>query len=371
MTVDLDGAAGLSPAEAIGFASAHGLVTAGQAAAAALGGGVSNDTVMVSDGARRVVVKRALERLRTEVDWHASAARALDEADALRLVATITPDRVPPVLAVDTTTATIALAAAPEDWRDWKVELLGGTVRPEVGATLGATLGAWHAGTHARPELVAALDGMDRMESLRLAPFHGILAARHADLAGLIGAAAAQLREQRLCFVHGDFSPKNVLAGDTDLWVIDFEVAHRGHPVFDVAFLETHLLLKALAAPARAAVLRSTADAFLAAYRATLDGVNAAARPDTPGADVEAGAGVGPIADADPAGRPSGPRLDVGAVVGELGLHTGCLVLARVDGTSLVDYLDEAAAVRARDLGRRLIIGAITLPEVWAEVTGG
>ena len=39
----------------------------------------------------------------------------------------------------------------------------------------------------------------------------------------------------RVCIVHGDYSPKNVLIGG-GLWVIDFEAVHFGDPAFDVAF---------------------------------------------------------------------------------------------------------------------------------------
>lgn len=34
------------------------------------------------------------------------------------------------------------------------------------------------------------------------------------------------------CLVHGDYSPKNILVGATGVWVVDFEVAHFGDPVF-------------------------------------------------------------------------------------------------------------------------------------------
>jgi tRNA A-37 threonylcarbamoyl transferase component Bud32 len=328
---------GLTPGDAIRFAGGHGLVDEHAATAAPLGGGVSNDTLLVADASRRIVVKRALGRLRTAVEWHASPSRALDEARSLQIAAQLTPANVPQVLAVDAATATIALAAAPDSWRDWRLELLDGTVRTAVGPRLGRGVGTWHAGTAAEPGLVADFDGMDRMEALRLTPFHSVIAARHPDLAGPILAVAEELRQQRVCLVHGDFSPKNILVGDEGLWVIDFEVAHVGNPVFDLAFLSAHLLLKAVAAPPRAGSLGAAAVGFLDAWRAAVDG----------------------------------SPLDADRWCARLGAHVGALVLARLDGTSLVDYLDPAGIETARDLGRGLVTGSVDLDDVWMAVSGG
>jgi len=46
--------------------------------------------------------------------------------------------------------------------------------------------------------------------------------------------------------VHGDYSPKNILVSDNGIFILDFEVAHWGNPVFDLAFLTNHLLLKSV-----------------------------------------------------------------------------------------------------------------------------
>ena len=49
--------------------------------------------------------------------------------------------------------------------------------------------------------------------------------------------------------VHGDYSPKNMLVRDGNIFLIDFEVVHWGDPAFDAAFLLNHLFLKALFRP--------------------------------------------------------------------------------------------------------------------------
>ena len=122
--------------------------------------------------------------------------------------------------------------------------------------------------------------------------------------------------EHRTCLVHGDFSPKNVLVGDPGLWIIDFEVAHLGDPSFDVAFLLSHLALKAIHLPASERDLLACADAFDGAYRGA---------------------------------APPFPVAPAAYILG----HVGCLMLARVDGKSPAEYLDGPSQARARTIARR------------------
>ena len=68
--------------------------------------------------------------------------------------------------------------------------------------------------------------------------------------------------------VHGDFSPKNILADGGDVVLLDCEVAHWGDPRFDLAFCLSHLSLKAMRRGADAARTSPTQrKRFLAAYR--------------------------------------------------------------------------------------------------------
>jgi aminoglycoside phosphotransferase (APT) family kinase protein len=127
------------------------------------------------------------------------------------------------------------------------------------------------------------------------------------------------LASRRSCLVHGDFSPKNVLVGPgARLWVIDFEVAHRGDPAFDVAFMCTHLLMKSYARPDSVAPLDAARAGFLAAY-----------------------------ADAGPAG----PDLDWR----HLSRLIGALLVARVKGKSPAGYLQDGARQQVWNLGLSLL----------------
>ncbi len=293
-----------------------------------LGGGVSNVVLAAGDARRQVVVKQALARLRVADEWYAPPERAMIEADALELVGRLTPAEVPRLLDRDPGRHAITLERAPSGWEDWKGQLLRGQADIGVARHLGRTLACWHSRT-AGIRLPVALEGMSHFELLRLDPYYRTVARRAPELSRSVIALAEQLSERRLCLVHGDFSPKNVLVGPDGLWVIDFEVAHRGDPAFDVAFLLCHLLLKSLHRPELARELDACGLEFADAYTA---GVPPEARPPW---DYVLG-------------------------------HVACLVLARVKGKSPAEYLTGAEQARAWRLGTDLLEARPrSLPELY------
>ena len=300
-------------------------------------GGVSNVVLAVNNGSTRLVVKQALARLDVPDEWLATRERTLVEGAALALAHAITPTRVPYPLDVDEDALVLVIPSAPADWRCLKDDLMDGRVDPAVFVELGRVLAPWHSETSGLTEVTPLCDDQDSFRQLRTDPFHRVIAELHPDLAPTILRCADELERRRDCLVHGDFSPKNILVGDDGLWVIDFEVAHIGAPVFDLAYLLTHLVLKSVHLPAHSGAFQAAATSFLTSYLATLTG-----------------------ADLDPA---LAPRTD--SVIE----HLGCVLLARVDGRSRASYLDEPERQTVRTLARWVLnSGPTELDEVWARL---
>lgn len=299
-----------------------------------LGGGVSNVVLAVACEDTRLVVKQALPRLRVRAQWEANRERALVEAATLRLLGSIVPGSVPQVIDLDADVCALTIEHAPDGWATWKSRLLDerDERKPRAddlaaAAQLGTLLARWHADTQGEPAL-ACLADREVFVQLRVDPFYLTIAARHPELVEPVRTAIDEMEGFRRCLVHGDFSPKNVLLGEDGLWVIDCEVAHHGDPIFDVAFMLSHLILKAIARPPLAAAQQAYASAFHAAYQDAIP--ESLTRPGT-----------------------------------SLLRHVGCLLVARVDGKSPVEYLDEGARTRARELGTVL---AVTPPNELADI---
>jgi len=301
----------LTPDVAAAYLRRRGVLDADQAAEAtaeALGGGVSNRVVRVDYPEGCLVAKQPRANLAVEEDWPADVDRVHNEAAAARAYADILAEagldararaRVPAVRDEDHREHVVCFACAPGG-TTWKEQLLAGSVDRSVARTLGRVLGTVHASAADDADLRAAFGSIRPFEQLRLDPYHRATTERHPEVADEIEAELERVSGVRRTLVHGDYSPKNVLVADA-VWVIDFEVAHWGDPAFDVAFMASHLCIKAV-----------YNDCDCDQYLDALEAVRAAYR-EAAGWTVERDA------------------------VRELAV----LVLARVDGKSPVEYVEE------------------------------
>lgn len=214
----------------------------------ALRGGVSNKAMLVEvPGRAPIVVKQALERLRTKSEWFSSPRRIHVEGAALRCLGSAMSDtHVPRWLAEDAHNHILAMAAIACPHENLKDMILAGNVPTGIGWRLGETLAKLHE-TSARRAGDFAREFNDRsfFESLRIEPYYSYLALGRPEIADWIGALVEECRSHREAIVHGDFSPKNMLLEGGRLWLLDFEVVHWGDSTFDVGFVLAHFLSKA------------------------------------------------------------------------------------------------------------------------------
>ena len=270
-----------------------------------LTGGVSSEILLVQDGDRSFVVKRALAKLKVRDDWFADVSRNQVEENYLRRVGEIKPGCVPRVLHSQPDEGWFAMEFLGGDFVNWKSELLANRANATHAQNAGEILGQIHAATWGDPAVAEEFATLENFRQLRLEPYLETAAERVTDLAPLLRAEKARLAQTELCLVHGDFSPKNILISPERMVAVDAEVGWFGDPVFDTAFLLTHFHLKALLHTNNPAPALSLVPTFWQAYTTAL----------------------GSHADADLEARIS--RLVL------------CLLLARVHGKSPVEYLTE------------------------------
>jgi aminoglycoside phosphotransferase (APT) family kinase protein len=276
--------------------------------AQALSGGISNVVLAVSWDGGRAVLKQSLPQLRVATVWRFDRSRILNERRAMQYLERLLPaGSVPTVLAYDDEQFLFVMSHAPDGGINFKDALLRGEVDPAAAERTGALLGEIHRRSAGDADVARAFAAVAPMIQGRVDPYHRTAAAANPELAPIIGAEVDRLLATRECLVLGDWSPKNLLVYPDRVLALDFEVAHYGDPAFDVAFLLTHLVLKARRRPADSARLRAAAGAFLSGY---------------------------------------GPPPPDAHVVAEL----GCLLLARVDGQSRIEYLADDQLARTREL---------------------
>lgn len=232
-----------------------------------LTGGVSSDIVRVDLPGRPVCVKRALARLRVAQEWRAPVARNAAEYRWIETVAAILPGAVPPLLGRDPGADLFVMAYLPADTHPvWKARLLAGDVDPGFAARVGDAIGRIHAATAGDPAIRDAFPNQATFHEIRIAPYLLATAERVPDHAAALQALAEVTAREQRALIHGDVSPKNILAPAAGPVFLDAECATWGDPAFDVAFCLNHLLLKAIHLPAHEAALLAAFRALVGAY---------------------------------------------------------------------------------------------------------
>jgi aminoglycoside phosphotransferase (APT) family kinase protein len=282
-----------------------------------LTGGVSSDIVRIRlDDGRQYCAKRALQKLKVATDWQAPLERNHYEVAWLRRANAIVPGAAPQVIGEDREHGIALLEyLPPEDYVLWKSELLAGRADPAVPVAVADALGSIHAASFLQmwPKEEFRTDLM--FDALRLDPYLRYTAGRHPELSEQFLTVLKITAGTRVALVHGDVSPKNILVNrhDGHPVLLDAECAWCGDPAFDAAFCLNHLVLKSIHLPALGGTLINQAKSFATTWIAHF-----------------------PIAH----------RVGIEQRVAAL---LPCLMLARVDGKSPVEYLDEGERQAVRD----------------------
>ena len=240
-----------------------------------MAGGVSSNIMQIKLGQEMFCLKQALPTLKVAKQWHAPIELVFAEVDWLEIVAGIVPDNVPTIKGVDRPSGSFLMEFLPSEQNPcWKDLLLAGQVQEGIAGQLGQVLSRIHQQTAGQPEIVARFDkpfNDANFMALRLDAYLLETARQHPAHRLFFHSLVASFVEHKYVLVHGDISPKNILLGRNGPIILDAECACYGDPAFDIAFLLNHLLLKAVAVPTAAARLSGAFTAFCAGYFSTVD----------------------------------------------------------------------------------------------------
>jgi 5-methylthioribose kinase len=300
-----------------------------------LGGGISNVVLLVETDEESFILKQSLSRLRVKDKWLADRSRIFREMESLIDTAAFLPKgSVPAVLWADKANHLFAMSAVRGVC--WKDELMAGRLDPAIAATAGTLLGLLIRQTWGSEALRRKYGDLTTFEQLRLEPYYRTIAARHPEVRDELLALMKEMTVRSAALVHGDFSPKNILAEGSHVTLIDFEVVHFGDPSFDAAFCMSLLLLGWFYQPSLRTEREDTVRAFLDAI------------------------------------RPELPRQARAFFDRAMLRHVGCLMLARIDGKSPVEYLpEESVQNQVRLIAKDLILRCPQTIDEYLERTFG
>jgi len=283
---------------------ADGQLAPGPASLTPLCGGVSCEIFKLEQGERVFVVKRAMAKLRVVAEWRADVSRNAVEHAFYQTMAGSLAGSIPRVFFHNPARGYFTMECLGADWRNWKELMMQGEIEPTHGTLAGALLGRIHASTWEDAALREKFETSANFRQLRTDPYLRASASRRPEVGAELLAEADRLENCRVCLVHGDFSPKNLLVQDSRMMLLDAEVAWFGDPAFDVSFLLTHLFLKGLYHTPHCTAWHENVSAAWDAYTLAL-----------------------------------GPRM-TSALEARCARLLPAILLARVDGKSPVEYLD-------------------------------
>ena len=277
-----------------------GLPLGDDAACFLAGDGNINWVRRVRSGDRSWIVKQAGPTLAKFPEYAADPGRILHEARYFASVAPLDPDGVcPAVHHLDPAHHLLVLEDLGEVERFDAALDAGAALRPAV-ERMARFLGTVHAGTLDAPLLDAFPDGQsgEGVLALHLAHIFELpFAENDFPLSTAVSAAGSHLREDdafrtrlseidKLCrqrgraLIHGDVQPTNLLLADGGVRLLDPEMAHAGHPAFDLGLFFAHLWIDGIA--------RDAVSAAEATVRAGWGAYTEAAGPAAPGFEVVA-----------------------------------------------------------------------------------
>jgi 5-methylthioribose kinase len=299
----------------------RGWIGAGPANIELMSGGVSNLVLRVETPDRLFVLKQSRPQLRTRDAWFSDLERVYREQEVMQTLAPLLPPyTVPEVLFVDRADYVFVMAHAPRGAKVWKQQLLAGDIDFALGEHAGRILGRIHESTAQNPRLAEPFADRTVFVQLRVDPYYRRIQERRPEVADAVQPLVDRMMTARDALCHGDYSPKNILTHEDGFTLVDYETAHLGDPTMDLGFCLTHLMLKAIKRSQDRQRHFELTRRFWQGYEAETTFLS----------QIE---------------------LQTRGIE-----HCGACLLARIDGTSPVEYLPEEDKREAvRRLGRRML----------------
>lgn len=321
----------ITEANVVPYLRERGWLPAGPVRVEALSGGVSNIVLRIAGPEQTLILKQSRPQLRTRAAWFSDLERIYREQEVMQLLQPLLPaDTVPAILGVDRANYLFLMSPAPAGSRDWKSLLLAGTVDLTVGQRAGVYLGRLHEATARQPQALEPFRDKHVFVQLRADPFYRRVQENRPEVAAAVAAVTDDMLSRSEALCHGDYTPKNMLIHAGGFTLVDYETACCGDPAMDIGLFLCHLLLKAARWPQRRADYFALTRQFWTGYAQEIS--------------------YRPLPELQARGQ----------------RHLAVCLLARLDGTSPVDYLPEESR---REAVRRLARQFLRAPAAdWSEV---
>ncbi|MDO8481281.1 MAG: aminoglycoside phosphotransferase family protein [Nanoarchaeota archaeon] len=204
-----------------------------------LGGGLLNHLFLARSGSKRVALKQAEGVMKFNRSIRFPKERVVTEYHALKAWRELGLKEAPEPLFLDRAEGVVCMAAVPQGYEPLIYDLLAAKVNLRVVRELGGIYGRLHSKSYQsqRLKLQFPISEAFRILKLDLYTHEYRDATPHRSIKKAMERNAKKLVRNRVCLIHGDALPKNVLVRGNRCFILDHEVSVFGDPAHDLALL--------------------------------------------------------------------------------------------------------------------------------------
>lgn len=218
----------------------------GEVKISSLAGGNINHISLVQTQDQSFIVKRALPTTKFNPKVKITPERIETEHKAMKIFAERTNLlHIPKVKYFDPKEHLLIMQAVPQQYYLLTYDLLEGKVDFSLVKKLAKFYAQIHNATYNDKYLQKETFSDKMYKEVKLGLFHGrfLVAAKNQKIKDNMHRIIEKSLHNRICLIHGDAQPKNILVYKDQFYVLDYEIARYGDPAHDIGNLMAHYLL--------------------------------------------------------------------------------------------------------------------------------
>jgi len=212
-----------------------------------LRGGIINSVYRVDFDSEKIVLKQALVNAKSRyVSCKLNPNRVIKEYEAIRIFKKYAKaDFLPNPIFIDRKNYVMVVESVPDPYHTLKMDLIDNVVDVKIAEDIVKSLSLLHNSTMEKEEIHLGFDNRENFMNLKI-KLQCLEITRNEILKREISKFVTNSIAKKICLLHGDIAPKNILVHGREVFFIDLEESHYSDPALDIGYLLAHYFLNAI-----------------------------------------------------------------------------------------------------------------------------